>query len=63
MKKENNLKTMKLDISKNAATVLEKRYLKKDTAGKAIESPEEMFQRVASHIALAEKKYTNIKKM
>ena len=62
-KKEGNLKTIKLDISKNAATVLKKRYLKKDTAGKGIESPEEMLQRVASHIALAEKKYANIDKI
>jgi len=56
------LKTMKLDISKNAAIVLAKRYLKKDPTGKTIESPAEMFQRIASHIALAEKKYANAKK-
>ena len=63
MKKETKLVTMKLDISKNAETVLARRYLKKDTSGKAIESPEEMFQRVASHIALAEKKYTDKNKI
>jgi ribonucleoside-diphosphate reductase alpha chain len=63
MKKKDDFKTIKLDISKNAATVLEKRYLKKNKTGKTIESPEKMFQRVASHIALAEKKYTSIKKI
>ncbi len=46
-----------LKISKNTITVLEKRYLKKDTKGNIIESPEQLFQRVASHIALAEKNY------
>jgi ribonucleoside-diphosphate reductase alpha chain len=50
---------LKLDISKNALTVLERRYLKKDNSGKTIESPEDMFQRVASFIALAEKKYAD----
>jgi len=63
MKKETKLKTMALDISKNAKTVLARRYLKKDINGKAMESPEEMFQRVASYIALAEKKYTNIERI
>ncbi len=41
-------------LSQNALTVLEKRYLKKDSEGKVIETPEEMFRRVAKHIALAE---------
>jgi len=44
-------------ITKNSRTVLERRYLKKDKSGKVCESPEQMFRRVASHIALAEKKY------
>jgi len=44
-------------LTENARTVLERRYLKKDAAGKVCESPERMFRRVASHIALAEKKY------
>jgi ribonucleoside-diphosphate reductase alpha chain len=43
-----------IELSQNALTVLEKRYLKKDSQGKVIETPEEMFQRVAKHIASAE---------
>jgi ribonucleoside-diphosphate reductase alpha chain len=41
-------------ISENALRVLEKRYLKKDKQGKVIETPEEMFRRVARAIASAE---------
>ncbi len=46
---------MKLSLSKNARLVLEKRYLKKDDSGKAIESPENMFQRVAQSVAEADR--------
>ena len=41
-------------ISKTASTVLEKRYLAKDSDGNTIESPEDMFARVASYVAEAE---------
>jgi len=44
-------------LSENAVRVLERRYLKKDTKGRTIETPEQMFRRVAHHIARAEKKY------
>ena len=44
-------------VTKNSKTVLERRYLKKDTAGKISETPEQMFRRVAGHIAEAEKNY------
>jgi len=44
-------------LSENARRVLERRYLKKDRKGKVIETPEQMFRRVAHHIARAEKKY------
>lgn len=44
-------------LSKNALKVLEKRYLRKDKNGKIIETPEEMFRRVAHNIAGADKKY------
>ncbi len=44
-------------ITDNAKTVLERRYLKKDTQGRVLETPEKMFRRVASHIAQAEKNY------
>lgn len=47
----------KAAISENAKTVLEKRYLRKDENGKPIETPEEMFFRVAENIASAESKF------
>jgi len=48
---------MSLHLSENALKVLEKRYLSKDEAGQVIETPEEMFHRVASAIAQADKSY------
>ncbi len=48
---------MELKLSENALKVLERRYLKKDEQGKVIETPEEMFRRVAQAIALADKLY------
>ncbi|MCF8066965.1 MAG: vitamin B12-dependent ribonucleotide reductase [Desulfobacterales bacterium] len=53
-------------ITENSRTVLERRYLRKDRSGKVCESPEQMFRRVAAHIAQAEKNYdenADIKKM
>jgi ribonucleoside-diphosphate reductase alpha chain len=44
-------------LSENALKVLERRYLKKDEQGKVIETPQEMFARVAKAIALADKFY------
>ncbi|MHA1218991.1 MAG: ribonucleotide reductase N-terminal alpha domain-containing protein [Candidatus Heimdallarchaeaceae archaeon] len=41
-------------LSKNAQTVLEKRYLLRDENNKVIETPEQMFNRVASSIASSE---------
>ncbi|NLO04893.1 MAG: vitamin B12-dependent ribonucleotide reductase [candidate division WS1 bacterium] len=46
-----------LQLSDNALTVLERRYLKKDTDGNVIERPEDMFRRVADNIASAEGTY------
>ena len=46
-----------LALSGNAARVLDRRYLRKDNQGNVIETPAEMFDRVAGHIAKAEKKY------
>lgn len=47
----------KPEISENTAAVLKKRYLKKDSSGKILETPADMFLRVAAHIAAAEEKY------
>ncbi len=44
-------------LSKNAITVLEKRYLKKDEQGKATETPAELFMRVAEAIAAADREF------
>ncbi len=46
-----------LVLSENARTVLERRYLKTDSEGNLIESPEQMFGRVVHHIAGPENKY------
>jgi len=48
-----------LRLTPQAITILEKRYLKKDAQGKVIESPEEMFWRVARNVAEAERFYGN----
>lgn len=48
---------MKPQLSENALRVLEKRYLRKDVDGNVTESPEELFQRVASNVASAERLY------
>src|SRR3984885_11843371 len=44
-------------LNGNARTVLEKRYLVKDKTGKAVESPEDMFWRVATVVAEADRRY------
>jgi ribonucleoside-diphosphate reductase alpha chain len=44
-------------LSQNARTVLEKRYLVKDKAGKPVEKPEDMFWRVATTVAEADRRY------
>ena len=43
-----------LALSANAVTVLERRYLKRDAEGKVLETPADMFHRVAHTIASAE---------
>lgn len=44
-------------LTKNAMTVLERRYLKRDKQGKVLESPAQMFQRVAETIAAADRHF------
>lgn len=47
----------KIDLTPNAIKVLEKRYLKRDNESKCIETPADMFHRVANTIASADLKY------
>jgi ribonucleoside-diphosphate reductase alpha chain len=46
-----------LNLTENAVTVLERRYLKKDANGEVIETPKQMFWRVAKNIARADLLY------
>ncbi|MGB9716264.1 MAG: adenosylcobalamin-dependent ribonucleoside-diphosphate reductase [Thermodesulfovibrionales bacterium] len=48
-----------MNLTKNALEVLRQRYLLKNEEGKVIETPEEMFRRVAKAIASAESLYGN----
>ncbi len=43
-----------ISLSPNARLILEKRYLKKDASCHPVESPEDMFRRIAKNIASAE---------
>jgi ribonucleoside-diphosphate reductase alpha chain len=42
------------DLSPNALDVLSARYLRRDAQGEVVESPEQMFRRVARHVAAVE---------
>ena len=44
-------------LTQNAMTVLTKRYLQKDPQGNVVETPEELFRRVAKNIAQADRFY------
>jgi len=48
---------MELDLTENALLVLRKRILARDAGGRVIETPEEMFRRVAHSIAAADLSY------
>ena len=47
----------KIELTENAVTVLRRRYLLKDKAGRVVETPREMFLRVAGFIADADRNY------
>src|SRR5206468_3359829 len=46
-----------VSLSPNARTVLEKRYLVKNEKGKPVEQPEDLFWRVATTVAEADRRY------
>lgn len=46
-----------IQLTPNAIAVLEKRYLTRDQQGKVIETPEDLFRRVARNIAQADRLY------
>jgi len=48
---------MTIPLTENARIVVERRYLAKDERGRPIETPEEMFRRVARNVAQAERLY------
>ena len=48
-----------MQLSENAMQVLEKRYLAKSSKGDVIETPEQLFRRVAHAIAIADKPFCN----
>ncbi|MEI6703602.1 MAG: vitamin B12-dependent ribonucleotide reductase, partial [Deltaproteobacteria bacterium] len=56
MKKDNATNNIP-GLTKNAATVLEKRYLRRDLTGKVLETPADMFRRVADTIAAPDRKF------
>lgn len=51
-----------MNLSDNARIILNRRYLKKDSTGQVVETPEDMFRRVATVVASPEKKYASAKK-
>src|SRR5271169_319246 len=46
-----------IKLTPNAATVLERRYLKRNEEGKVVETPEDLFRRITLHVASVDSLY------
>jgi ribonucleoside-diphosphate reductase alpha chain len=57
MASQSSAQSSTLQLSDNARTVLERRYLIKDEAGRAAETPADLFWRVARTVAAADRAY------
>ena len=57
---ETTLRRASLRLTENALVVLKNRYLKRDEEGQTVETPEELFDRVAGSVAAVEKKFGDI---
>jgi len=51
---QTSLRRERLRLTENAKVVLANRYLRKDATGKVIETPEQLFERVANHVGQVE---------
>jgi ribonucleoside-diphosphate reductase alpha chain len=51
---------LQLSLSDNALTILQARYLRRDPSGQLVETPEELFRRVARAVAQAEAKWGEV---
>lgn len=49
--------SIQINLSKNAYHVLEKRALRKDESGNIVETPRQLFKRIAKYVASASEKY------
>jgi ribonucleoside-diphosphate reductase alpha chain len=52
---------MTVQLTQNALTTLEARYLRKDAEGRPVETPDELFRRVARAVAKGERAHTGMK--
>jgi ribonucleoside-diphosphate reductase alpha chain len=52
---------MTMHITENALKVLQARYLLRDSSGQVVETPKDLFRRVAHHVAQAETHFRNAK--
>jgi ribonucleoside-diphosphate reductase alpha chain len=53
--------TMRTELTENALATLKARYLRKDEQGEVIETPDEMFRRVAGAVAAGEKPFSGLR--